>query len=109
VEADLSDLRLQGVHLCGGASRVDLTLPAPSGTVPVRVSGGASHLTLRRPAGVAVRLRVGGGLSKLAFDDMQLGAVGGHSHWQSPAYANATDRYDLEITGGASRLTVTTP
>jgi hypothetical protein len=106
--ADLRGLALQGVHLGGGASRVDLALPAPTGTVPIRVSGGASHLTVRRPSGVPIRLRVGGGTSKLTVDDMQLGAIGGGSRWQSPTYADAPNRYDLEITGGASRLTVIT-
>jgi hypothetical protein len=46
--------------------------------VPVRIRGGASHVRMRRPAGVPVRLHVGHGIADLRFDDQELGAVGGH-------------------------------
>ena len=90
----------------GGVSRVDLQLPRPAGTVRVRVSGGASQLRIRRPSGVAARIQIGGGASKLALDDQGFGAVGGPVRLESPDYSAAADRYDIEIDGGASKITI---
>lgn len=105
-DSDLRDLQLRGIEVRGGVSKVDLRLPRPSGTAAVRVSGGVSHLTLRRPAGVPARVQIGGGASKLELDSQYLGAVGGPVRLETPDYANGVDRYDVEIGGGASRITV---
>lgn len=104
----MRQLPLRGLDLSGGASRVEVTLPRPVGTVPVRISGGASRLTLHRPAQVAARIRVSHGVSKLTFDRQRFGGLGGDNQWESPDYQNAADRYDIEVSGGASNLTIDT-
>jgi hypothetical protein len=106
LDADLSVLRLGSFEIIGGASGVAVTLPRPLGTVSVRVSGGASDVTIHRPAGVAARISVGRGASKLAFDDQHFGAIGGEMRLQTPDYEGAANRYDIEVSGGASKLTV---
>jgi hypothetical protein len=73
----------------------------------IRVSGGVSHLTLRRPDGVPARVHIGGGASKLELDTQCLGAIGGPVRLETPGYSSASDRYDLEIGGGASKVTIT--
>ena len=83
-----------------------MRLPRPNGLVPIRVSGGVSHLTLSRPGGVPARVHIGGGASKLGLDTQYLGAVGGPVRLETPGYPGSTDRYDLEIGGGASRITI---
>jgi hypothetical protein len=103
---DLGGLSLSELTVAGGASDVSLTLGRPTGTVPIRVGGGASNLSIRRPSGVPVRLRIEGGVSRLVFDTTQIGAAGGPIRWESPGYAEATDRYEIVVAGGASRLTV---
>jgi hypothetical protein len=108
LDADLSVLELGSFEVTGGASGVAVTLPRPSGTVSVRVSGGASDVSIHRPEGVAARIRVGRGVSKLAFDEQRFGAIGGETRLQTIDYDGAADRYDLEVTGGASKLTVDT-
>ena len=105
-DSDLRSLELRGIEVRGGVSKVDLRLPRPTGSSIIRVSGGASHLTLRRPAGVPARLQIGGGASKLELDAQYLGAVGGPVRLETPEYANATDRYEVEIGGGASQIRV---
>jgi hypothetical protein len=85
-----------------------VTLPRPSGTVSVRVSGGASDVSIHRPEGVAAGIRVGRGVSKLAFDEQRFGAIGGETRLQTIDYDGAADRYDLEVTGGASELSIDT-
>jgi hypothetical protein len=105
---DLSRVALYAIELDGGVSQVAVVLPAPSGTVPVRVAGGVHELTVLRPAGVAVRVRVGHGAKDLTLDDQHFGAVGGSTRWQSPGYDQASDRYDVAVYGGADTLTVHT-
>ena len=108
VVADLEDLELTGLEISGGVSRLEVRLPRPKATVPVRVGAGASNLELVRPAGVPVRVRIGGGASKLAIDDVRVGAAGGKTDWRSPDYDLVEGRYDIEIGAGASKVTIRT-
>jgi hypothetical protein len=108
LSADLSQLRVTSLEIAGGASDIDVALPKPEGTVPVRISGGASAVTLRRPKGVEARAEISGGTSQLTFDGQRLGAVGGRTVLTSDGFAEAVDRYEIRVTGGASRVTVTT-
>ena len=104
--ADLRGLRLRSFRLRGGASRLEVTLPAPSGTVAVVVLGGASNVAIRRPEGVAARLRVDGGATNLEFGDRRVGAAGGELDLRDGRYDVATDRYDMVVTGGANNLSI---
>jgi hypothetical protein len=104
--ADLGELKLSSLEIKGGASKVELTLPPPSGTIPLRVLGGAEGLTVRRPKGVAARVYVSRGASGPAFDEQRHGAIGGETGLQSPDYEHAAHRYDIEVSGGASGLTI---
>lgn len=106
VEADLSGLELSSFVLKGGVSELELTLPEPSGDVPVRLSGGASKVNVRRPAGVQARINLKGGASKLTFDGQSFDAVGGTVRLRSTGYDGAADRYEIEVSGGASEVTI---
>ena len=106
VDADLSGLGLSSFVLKGGISDLDLTLPEPSGVVPIRLSGGVSKVGIRRPAGVKAQLSMKGGASKLTFDEQSFDAVGGKIRLQSSGYDEASDRYEIEISGGASEVTI---
>jgi hypothetical protein len=104
--ADLSGLDLDSFEVEGGASRAELRLPKPLGSVAVNLLGGVNNVGIRRPEGVAARLRVSGGVTDLAFDEEHFGVVGGEVSLQSSHYESASDRYDISITGGANNLTV---
>ena len=104
--ADLRGLRLGSLSVDGGASRLEVVLPAPSGIVTVVILGGASNVAIRRPEGVAARLRVDGGATNLTFDDRHIGAAGGELDLQSGDYDGAADRYDIAVTGGANNLSI---
>jgi DNA-binding MarR family transcriptional regulator len=108
VEADLRGLELGSFEVRGGVSDVSISLPKPKGTVPISVRGGANNLSIVRPAGVAARLLVGHGVSDMTIDTLHLGAVGGEMRWETPDFAGATDKYDIEVGGGASGLTLKT-
>jgi hypothetical protein len=51
--ADLRELRLGSLSLDGGASRLEVVLPAPSGAVAVVILGGASNVAIHRPKGTS--------------------------------------------------------
>ena len=106
--ADLHDINLGSLKLVGGASRIKVQLPRPLGTVPVRILGGASNVTIHRPEGVAARAHVGGGATNLTFDEKHFGAIGGDVNVQSRDYDAVANRYDIEVTGGANNMTLDT-
>ena len=60
VEIDLSATRVESIDVHGGMSQVALTLGRPKGEAPIRIRGGASKLTIRRPEGMATRVRIAG-------------------------------------------------
>jgi hypothetical protein len=104
--ADLRALRLGSLRLEGGAGRLEMDLPEPSGTVDVVVLGGASNVAIRRPTGVPARLRVEGGATHLTLDSRRIGAAGGDLELKSRGYDAATHRYDIAVTGGANNVGV---
>ena len=104
--ADLRGLRLGSLSVDGGAGRLEVVLPAPPDIVSVVILGGASNVAIRRPEGVAARLRVDGGATNLTFDDRHIGAAGGELDLRSGDYGGATDRYDIAVTGGANNLSI---
>jgi hypothetical protein len=105
-DGDLRNLQLAAIDVRGGVSQVELRLPQPAGTVPIRVTGGVSHLTIHRPGSVPARVHIGGGVSKLQLDTQYLGAIGGPVRLETSAYPDAADRYNVEIGGGASKITI---
>ncbi len=108
INLDLKRLELRSIELKGGASGVTMALPAPRGSVSLKFTGGASSLRITRPATAPIRLSLRGGASGVVIDTLRLGAVGGELKWESPSYEAAHDRYDLELSGGASDFSIGT-
>jgi DNA-binding MarR family transcriptional regulator len=104
--ADLRPLRLESLEIAGGASDIEIWLPAPAGVVPVKMSGGASEVMLHRPRGTAVRAVISGGASQLVFDGQRLSAVGGRNRLESTGFDDAVDRYEMRFSGGASQVVI---
>jgi class 3 adenylate cyclase len=102
VQADLGPGILAGFEAQRGVTGLTLSLPPPSGRVPLRFHRGASDVTIHRPAGVEAGLRVTRGASRLRLDDQAFHAVGGDTALASPGYEKASDRYEVEVLGGAS-------
>src|SRR5260370_2298096 len=86
ITAELGRLNLVGLEIKGGLHMVRLDLPAPSGVVPLRISGGASGVVVRRPAGVAARVHLQGWASELVFDEQTFSAVGNNVRLQSSGF-----------------------
>lgn len=107
LNADLRELEVTGIDITGGASECELALPRPRGHAALRITRGASKLTVKRPRGTAAQLVIRGGASGVAFDDQRLGVVGGAIRLSTPGWDSAPDRWTIELTGGASSLSVT--
>jgi hypothetical protein len=103
--ADLRTVRLAAFELKGGASKFDLILPKPTGIVSIRVGGGMSRVSIQRPPGTAMSLSIRGGAGELVVDtEVYRGA--GHLSIQTPGAESAADRYEIEISGGASKMLI---
>jgi class 3 adenylate cyclase len=108
LRADLSAIRLLGMEVQHTTRDAEVTLPRPAGPVLLRFAGGASDVTIRRPAGTAARVQVTGGASKLTFDDQFYKAVAGGASWKSSDFEQAADRYDIEFSRGVRDVVVDT-
>lgn len=95
VTTDLSGLWVEALLFEQGVAGLRLELPKPSGIVPIRLAGG-----------VAVGVLISGGAANLNLDDNRLVAVGGETGWESPGFVSATDRYEIEVPGGAAQLSL---
>jgi cell wall-active antibiotic response 4TMS protein YvqF len=107
LQLDLRRLQLSALEVSGGASRVEARLPSPKGQVRIAVSGGASNLTLRAPKETEWSVKASGGANAISINGSTSGGVGDLQR-QSPGYALATNRFDIEISGGASRVDLAT-
>ncbi len=102
----LAALAVAGVDVTGGANHVSLDLPAPSGSVPVRLAGVASSVKFRRPGATPVALVVQGGIAHLRLDADRHVQVGGRHRFVSPGFETSPDRYEIEVLGGASDVRI---
>jgi DNA-binding MarR family transcriptional regulator len=107
ITAELGRLNLAGLEVAGGLILIRLELPAPTGVVPIRISGAASEISVRRPAGTAARVHLKGWVSAFVFDEQTFSSVGKDVRLQSPGYDTASSRYDIEVSASASAVTIT--
>jgi hypothetical protein len=105
VVAELGGLDVRAITVSGGISHASLELPAARGVVPVVLAGGVNDLTVTRPRGTAVRLRVRGGASNVVLDGRRLSTLGRDAHWASTD-GDEPDQYEVDIAGGARTLVV---
>jgi DNA-binding MarR family transcriptional regulator len=105
--AELRGLDLAGLEMKGGQSMIRLNLPVPSAVVPIRISGGASEISIRRPADVAARVHLKGWASEFVFDEQRFSNLGNDVHLQTPGYKGMTPGYDIEVASSVSMVTIT--
>ena len=96
---------LRSFELAGRASTIDLTLLLLTGVAPIRVAGGMSAVATHRPPRVAARLTVKGAAAQTILDD-QRGKGAGNLFLETPGARSAPARCEIEITGGACRVTL---
>ncbi len=102
----LEAIVLERLDVEGGANHVRLELPRPVGTSTVRIGGVVSSAQFSRPTGIPVAVRMAGGVAHLRVDGGRREQVAGQRRFVGPGFAESPDRYELEVLGGASELTV---
>ncbi len=98
----LTSVKLTSLEVDTGASREEIALGTPSGSVPVTINGGALTVHLHRPSGVAAQVNVSGGAVNLDFDGRHHSAVG----TVSDSSSSASDMFNVQIDGGACTVTM---
>jgi hypothetical protein len=104
---NLTGGRLSSLDLAGGSRRVDLTLPAPTGTVPLRITGAIEDLSIASPAGNPVRVQVDSGAKTVAAGSRTLRDVGPGSTL-TPKGWKVLNRYDVDAAARITLLSVRT-
>lgn len=107
IAAELGGLSLAALEFKGGLSSMRLELPAPSGVVPIWISGDASQVVVRRPAGTAARVHLKGWVSHFVFDDHTFSDVANNERLQSADFDASAPYYNFEVSGSASTVTIT--
>jgi hypothetical protein len=104
VTTELGGLDLLEMEANGAGSMFRVELPEPSAVVPIRLGGGGSQFTVRRPSGVAARVHLKGWGSGLTFDDQT--ASGSDVRLQSQGFDPAAPYYDIDIDSSGSQLVI---
>jgi len=105
--ADMRHGRVASVAITAGSDVLDLLLPAPHGSVPIRLAAGASQFLLSVPHGSAIRVTAAKGAGEVSLEGSKHVAVPDGSVFTTPGWAAGTAGFDIDATAGAARLTVT--
>ncbi|MCI4061114.1 cell wall-active antibiotics response protein [Micromonospora sp. R77] len=103
---DLTSARVAGVELVGGATRTELRLPRPAGTLTVRMTGGVNQFVIRVPDEVPVRVRVASGAGSVAVGADRRDGVAAGELLGSPGWDRAVRRLYVDLVAGANTVTV---
>jgi hypothetical protein len=101
---DLTELRVERLHLDTGASSTRLQLPRRAGHTKVTGSSGAASVSIRVPEGVAARIRASGGIASISVDRNRFPRQG--SIYVSPDYETAENTVDIEFDMGVGSLEI---
>jgi hypothetical protein len=105
-ELDLAALRLAELRLRTGASETRVALPAATGHTRVDAEGGASAIRFRVPDGVAARVRSSIALGSSDVDTARFPRSANGDAWESPDFATAANRVEIEVRGGVGSVSV---
>ena len=107
---DLHDVQIRDARVDTGASRLELTLPRPTGDVAVIIHAGATTLTLIVPDGVEARITTTGGILSTTALNPRFGSGTAASRnataYETAGYTGAKDRVTVTIEAGASSITI---
>ena len=101
-EVDLSRLTLTGLRVKNGIGEMKLTLPR-SGEFAADVKGGIGEVTIIVPDGMSARIRGEAGLGRLDVSGQFVPVANG---FESPGYASARDRVDIDVSGGIGQVSI---
>jgi hypothetical protein len=105
LDADLSQVKLSSLEIRGGVGHLRASLPTPDSTIPIRI-GTISNLTIHRPATTPVRIQARSGIGSLLLDEQNFGAMAGQHRFETEGFYETTNRYDIQILGGAGSISI---
>lgn len=97
---------LAGVEFVGGVTRIEAWLPRPKGVLVARMAGGASEYVVHAYGQTPARVRIGSGAATVTVDSTTRSGIAAGTVLAPPGWESATDRYDIDATGGVATLTV---
>jgi len=103
-DLDLSSLRVVELLLQTGVSATTVILPAAAGATRATIKAGVASVHLTIPAGVAARIAGQMGLGAFNVDETRFPRNG--KLYESPDYATATNRIDVNVEGGLGAINV---
>lgn len=104
-QLDLQKIKLSSLDVKAGAGDLEVTLGKPETKVPVRMDVAASHLTLRLPAGVPLRIGTANVVGSVrGLSDLDL-TTSGPQH-STPDFDTAAAGLDIQIHGAVSDIQV---
>jgi hypothetical protein len=102
---DLRELKVRRLELQTGASETRVILPRAAGHTDVKASHGAASMVMEVPAGVAARISTRMAIGQTRIDETRFPRTAGG--YESPDFATAANRVDINAEGGVGSLTVT--
>ncbi|MEV4703051.1 hypothetical protein [Actinoplanes sp. NPDC049316] len=105
-DIDVSGGEVTRVLLAGDAADMQLVLPQPAGTLPVRVSGGINRLRITVPGEAPVRIRARRGAGKATLDGRTVAGVARNTSFESPRWRQGGPGIDVDAVHGLGAVTV---
>ncbi|WP_433203770.1 hypothetical protein ACQP00_34735 [Dactylosporangium sp. CS-047395] len=105
---DFGGGRLAGIEVKAGVQELDVTVPKPEGTMPIRV-GGVGKLSVHAPGGVPAQVTLAdkGTIGEVRLDDkVSKNVAGGTVLATGTDYGSAADKYDLQVGTAAAAVSV---
>ncbi len=93
------------LELKPGVGGMEVVMPSNAGTVTAKLDGGIGGLTILIPQGVAARIRSHSGISGATINQARFPRVG-EDLYESPDYATATNKIDLDVNAGIGGITL---
>jgi hypothetical protein len=103
-EIDLGDLQVRSFRLQTGASQTLVRLPRAAGTTRVSAEAGAAEVRFEVPAGVAASIRSRVALGSTQVDQRRFPRT--QDRYESPDYATASNRVEIDLQGGVGTFRV---
>jgi hypothetical protein len=103
---DLRGVNLREVQIDSSATKVECLLPRPRGVVPIHISSGVFRVSLRTISGTPLAAIIKSGAAQVTLDGVHTRVAVVDTRWETPGASVAPDRYELEVSGGAVRVSL---
>jgi hypothetical protein len=104
---NLSDIKLLGLTVDGGAGNASVTFPAVTQTTVSTIDGGVGNLTLHIPKGTEARITVDSGIGNVHVDSRFVKLGSDPDVYITAGYDATPDRLDLRVDAGVGNIDVT--